>query len=96
MVLRNGKWSFWDFEFAWTLLEEEEHRAAGADEGAVDPLDSDKAHSPHPAGGAVHPKTRVQLDWTAAVTAHAQRVYFGTDRDNLPLLAEVSPTMREP
>ena len=83
MVFQNGKWTFWGFEFAWTLLEEKEDPAAG-------PLDLDKANSPQPAGGVVHPKTRVQLDWTPARTAQTHGVYFGTDKDNLPLLAKDS------
>jgi hypothetical protein len=58
--------------------------------GAVVQLGSDKAVCPQPAGRTVHPKTQVQLDWIPAVTVQTHRVYFGTDRGNLPLLAEVS------
>ncbi|MFC1761817.1 LamG domain-containing protein [Planctomycetota bacterium] len=58
--------------------------------GAVVQLGSDKAVCPQPAGETLHPKIQVQLNWIPAVTTLSQRVYFGTDSNHLPLLAEVS------
>lgn len=64
--------------------------------GTVVQLGSDKAVCPHPAGGIIHPKTQVQLGWSPAVTARAHRVHFGTDRENLTVLAEVSEAQALP
>lgn len=58
--------------------------------GAVVQLGSDRAVCPQPHGNVVHPKAQLHLQWTPAVTARRHHVYFGTDRNNLPLLAEVS------
>ena len=58
--------------------------------GAVVQLGSNKAVCAYPQVRTIHPQTQVQLDWVPAVTAQTQRVYVGTDKDDLSLLAEVS------
>ncbi|MHC4370073.1 MAG: LamG domain-containing protein, partial [Planctomycetota bacterium] len=57
---------------------------------AIVRLGSDRAAGPRPADKAIHPKTQVRLDWTPAAAARSHRVYFGTDENDLSLLAEVS------
>jgi len=57
---------------------------------AIVRIGADKAAGPRPTDKAIHPKTQVQLSWTPAATAQSHRVYFGSDQNDLPLLAEPS------
>ena len=57
---------------------------------AIVRIGSDKAAGPRPTDKAIHPKTQVQLSWTPAANARSHRVYFGTDQNDLSLLAEVA------
>jgi hypothetical protein len=56
-----------------------------------------EATCPEPADGvAVGADTKVELSWKAGIKAAKHKVYFGTDKDELPLLAEVnSPSYTE-
>lgn len=50
-----------------------------------------KATRPTPAHGTnVHPDAKLKLDWIAGATAKTHRVFWGTDKENLTLLAEVT------
>ncbi len=57
---------------------------------AIVRIGSDKATGPQPTDKAIYTENQVQLCWTPAATAQLHRVYFGTDPNDLPLLAEVS------
>ena len=48
------------------------------------------AIGPQPADGAVAGVTGLELKWTPGISVKTHRVYFGTDKDNLSLLGEVS------
>ncbi|MBN1360311.1 MAG: fibronectin type III domain-containing protein [Sedimentisphaerales bacterium] len=56
---------------------------------AIVRIGSDRAAGPRPTDKAIDPTPEVQLDWTPALTAQSHRVYFGTDQNNLSLLAEI-------
>ena len=57
---------------------------------AIVRIGSDKAAGPQPTDKAIHPKIQVRLGWTPAPTAQSHWIYFGADRNDLSLLAEVS------